>query len=825
MKNRPQKKITLKIVIGYLSMALLVLIIGVFIKTELKSYLSMDRATENDKILLSVNEFLAAIYQGEQLSKMALSDQTRRSFRAYAAKVDTLTTQIDKLKPLVKTVAQRKMFDSVQVLLHKKLENTRLLHQLQIQNEKNTSIDSVMEEFNRVELSLGRIIPEKLVTNFDELSIKTQNTIKEYASLLNQNIPENNKTQRTNQKIDSVIVALREILKQAKETQLESKRSLLQREIRIARNDLKLSGQLQQLVSTIEQEVYKDTQESNQQRQALLQRSAKWIGLLALISLGIVVLFTFLISRDFWKVQRYRKALEQEKQYSESLLKSREQLITTVSHDLRTPLNTIMGYTELCKQAASGAVQSQHLAHISAASDYVASLVNDLLDFSRLEAGQIKINKKPFVLAELIKLTAAEHQKKYSSKPIELAIEIHRDLATPIFGDPLRIKQVLNNLISNAFKFTERGFVKVAAIPCSENKKKPLLEIKVSDSGIGIKKEEQERIFQEFVQSAEETEKKYIGYGLGLAISRRLATLLNGDLLIESEEGLGSHFTLVLPLEFAKEKWSLPKKTTATRLQGTTILIFDDDPAHLELLTVFCRRLSIQVIALQHFEALHPHDTFTYDVVLTDIQMPKKDGFQVLKALQKGSYAHYTSQPIIAMTGRQDISKAVYLKAGFSSVLRKPFSFEELILVLEQALMHPHNTAHKVALKASTKIPSNECLFDLSYFSSFLGDEQEGVGHVLKTFLKETSINIQRINTYIVSGAIDKVSFTAHRMLPMFYHLKAVRLIPILEELEHLEQGITMEELQIKAESLEQEFKLMEKAVVKVLAKHPYCID
>lgn len=825
MKTRPPRKVTIKIVLGYLSMAFLVLTLGVFIRAELKSYLSIDNSTNQDRLLLSTNELLTAIYQAEHLSKMAMNNKSPDRFKRYAAKVDTLTKQIDTLKPLVRTAQQRKMFDSVQVLLSKKFENTQRLRQLQLQNNTTRAMDTLLEAFDQVELSMGRIIPDKLVPNFSELPLKTQNTIKAYTSLLNQNIPDNGTTQTANKKIDSVLVALRDILKHAKETQLESRRSLVQRELSIARMDLEISLQLQQLVAIIEQEIYKDTRALNEHRRAVLKRSAKWIGLLGLSSLCIVIVFTFLISRDFWKVQQYRKQLEEEKAYSESLLNSREQLITTVSHDLRTPLNTIMGYTELCLQTNTATVLKQHLGQIRVASDYVASLVNDLLDFTKLEAGQIKINKKPFVLTELIRLIAVEHQKNYANKPIDLLLDIHRDLDNPIVQDPLRTKQILNNLISNAFKFTEKGFVKISARPCFENKKKPLLKIEVRDSGIGIKKEEQERIFQEFVQSNEKVAKKNSGYGLGLAISRRLAMLLKGNLGIESEKGIGSCFTLTLPLQFAKENGTVLKKPLDEDLQGTNLLVFDDDPAYLELLTKSCSLLGVAVIALQDFEMLHPDKAYSYDAILTDIQMPGITGFQVLEALQQGGYSHYTSQPVIAMTGQRDIALPEYLKAGFSSVLRKPFSIEELTRVLETLLVRPSTVPRNNTIKTLPKTPNDECLFDLAVFSAFLGHEKEEVSQILKAFIKQSQINIAQIERYTTSGTIDKISFIAHRMLPMFYHLKAVRIIPILEELEHLDQNTKMKTIRAKKELLAEEFKRLEKELLKEGTKHPYYTD
>src|SRR5690606_1288317 len=172
----------------------------------------------------------------------------------------------------------------------------------------------------------------------------------------------------------------------------------------------------------------------------------------------IVGLFTFLITRDYWKVQLYRQQLEKEKKFSESLLKSREQLISTVSHDLRTPLNTITGYSELMETTGLTDKQESYLKNVKSASHYVDNLVNDLLDFSRLEAGKIKIEKSPFILADLITETVENIREQYSRKKIVLQLDMDGRLHGPVLGDAFRVRQILSNLIGNAYKFTEEGF-------------------------------------------------------------------------------------------------------------------------------------------------------------------------------------------------------------------------------------------------------------------------------------------------------------------------------------------------------------------------------
>src|SRR5690606_38976296 len=262
------------------------------------------------------------------------------------------------------------------------------------------------------------------------------------------------------------------------------------------------------------------------------------------------------------------------------------------------------------------------------ASLYVDSLVNDLLDFSELEAGKIKIEKIPFILSHLVRETAENLKEINSKKPLDLILNIDDKLENSILGDPFRVRQILTNLIGNAYKFTDQGFIKVEAQVESETRDRYNTVIKVIDSGIGIKKEKQEQIFREFTQAEDYTEKKYGGYGLGLTISKKLAELLNGELFLTSVENEGSTFMLRSPFEKSKLSVPIKKKAPIPPSSGISPLIIDDDSAMLRLLKELCNSFEISTYIFPDFEHIDLDADLSYDAVLSDIQMPGTNGFQ-----------------------------------------------------------------------------------------------------------------------------------------------------------------------------------------------------
>jgi len=784
MKAKSKNKITLKIILSYLVLAILALVSGFFIYSEIRVYISRDIAVENDTKLLKTGSVLTQLYEAESLSKLALQNKTKESFNLYSQKLEAVSIELDSLKLLTDNLNQKVKLDSVQLLLEEKLENSAIILELKSRNKPDNSIDNALKDIQKMEESMGKLTIENFNKNPEKLAPRERKVLEDWVAFLNKNIPENSIDQLTPQKADSILKASKELLNKTKQANLAKQRSLERKEIELNRADIMLSQQLREIISAFEKEVVANTYNDTLQKKDALETSIRLAGLAALLGFLIVGLFTLLITRDFLRLQSYRQKLEEEKKYSESLLKSREQLISTVSHDLKTPLNTINGFTELMENTALSKKQLGYLKNVRSASGYVDNLVNDLLDFSKLEAGKITIEYIPFVLSELLIETAENIKEIYHAKQLELRINIDPRLQQIVLGDPFRIRQILSNLIGNAFKFTQEGFVKIQATVKENTAKTYTVNIKVIDSGIGIPKEKQQAIFKEFTQAEIQTEKKYGGYGLGLTISKKLTRLLAGSLTLKSKVGKGSTFSLELPLAITKNTAKTIKPKTTRPVNGLSILILDDDSAMLRLLTELCDNEGIQVETYSNFGSISGSTNGTYDVILTDIQMPDINGFEVLESLHSDPPKHYKGQPIIAMTGRRDLEVKVYSTAGFADVLQKPFTKTTFLKTLGR--LFPKASTNPVAeAKYLNNITATSPLFTMEVIISFLGNNAEAIQEVLETFIEDTRSNLTLLEAHIKSGDDEKIMGLAHRMLPMFKQLKAIEVIPILEGLEH----------------------------------------
>jgi len=547
------------------------------------------------------------------------------------------------------------------------------------------------------------------------------------------------------------------------------------------------SKQLQTIISTFEKEILVNSNNDNLKKQAALKRSIRLAGFTALLGLLIVSLFAFLINRDFWKIQ-------------------------------------ISGYSDLLENTDLTSKQIGYVKNLKSASDYVANLVNDLLDFSKLDAGKLRIEKVPFVAAHLIQETAENIEELYRHKRLKLQLEIDPQLEKLVLGDPFRIRQILSNLIGNAFKFTEEGFVKIVAKGKTGINKSLQLQIAISDSGIGIPKEKQQLIFKEFTQADRDTEKKFGGYGLGLTISKKLTELLNGSLELESKTGEGSTFKLLFPLKLSETKVKEIQKEAPYLSKKLRMLIIDDDTALLQMLRELAQSMGIAAHTFSNFLQVEHDSHLDYDLVLTDIQMPQVTGFEVLDRLRSGEYQHYKGQPILAMTGRRDLESEAYTSIGFTQVLQKPFSKGELIAALKLLGLKTQQSSEKESPIRLSNHESN--VYNLDIVHSFLGTNEDAIFDVLQTFIRDTKTNMGLLDEGLEIQDYNHINQIAHRMLPMFRQLKVDSCVPILETME-LAKNTTLDSISLKNlhSTLRKNVDILIAALVTRLATSPSYSD
>ena len=796
--------IPVKVFVSYMILASLVASVGWILYTENMDYSKIENkiAFEKNKVL-KVSQLFSNVYKTESLARKTIQSNSETDYKEYIQETNSLQKRIGILKKTLSSEYQIKLLDSVMVLLTEKTQNIKHLKAIKSKTSDEASVNEAIEELTQLELSLSKLKLQDFTRDPEKLNSHQRNVLQNYIDYLNQNIPDDPSNTLTKKETDSILAASKRLLSKVKLETEKKKESLSIQESKLLTNELLISDQLRKVLRVIEQEILTASVKNNNEKEKSLKKINQIVTYAAILGLLLTIVFSILIASDFSKTQSYKKQLEIANFKTQNLLKSREQLISTVSHDLKTPLSTIMGYAELLGNSTLTSKQSYFTNNIKNSSDYISRLVQDLLDFSQIEAGKINLEKKSFSLAQTIQEVATNLQSVYSQKNIELLISIDEKFQKPIIGDAFRLKQVLINIIGNAYKFTEEGFIKITVLFDSKSQK---AYITIEDSGIGIEKESQNLVFEEFAQANETIEKKYGGTGLGLAISRKIITLLGGDLYLKSSSKKGSCFEIVLAVTFDEQpeiKEKIPASFTPSQL-NKTIVVVDDDSDLLQLTTEVLKEF-YTVISFSNAEhALQSLTSEPFDMLITDIQMPVTDGFELLKKLQKKKNKSYREQPVIAVTGRTDLAEEIYKKAGFTAVLKKPFTPAILLQTIDAIF----NKAALPVQENEIKKPKNENeLFSLDSLKLFLKEDNEAIKIVLQSFITSTNSNLFMLENSIKTVDYDRIKQVAHKMAPMFKQIEATEIAGILNNLESKDYSDT--ELQALYSDLKTKIKTL----------------
>jgi hypothetical protein len=369
--------------------------------------------------------------------------------------------------------------------------------------------------------------------------------------------------------------------------------------------------------------------------------------------------------------------------------KAKSDFLAMMSHEIRTPLNAIIGIADVLADSPMNEEQRKYFEIFQRSGENLINLVNDILDFSKLEAKELKIVKNSFSLSEFFDELKALNNENARHKKLNLEVNIDSVLPLNVVGDSHRLRQIMQNLVSNAIKFTETGFVTLTATLISIDTQDVIIEFSVIDSGIGIGKEEQEKLFQRFYQVETVTAKRLGGTGLGLAISKRLVELMGGHIYCESELGKGSRFYFTLSLQIDHEDARFVEKIAPCHTSYLTktkkILLADDNEVNRILIRAFLQDQQVEITECGNGqEALELFDKNVYDLVLLDMQMPILDGYQTAKKMREWESNHQrTRTSIFALSGDSTADRVQKsLDAGCDNHLSKPIRKNLLIEAL-----------------------------------------------------------------------------------------------------------------------------------------------
>ncbi len=393
------------------------------------------------------------------------------------------------------------------------------------------------------------------------------------------------------------------------------------------------------------------------------------------------------------RIQERTARLEQAMRTAEKASEAKSEFLANVSHDLRTPMNGVIGMLDIAlDQDLSEEVREQlQTAHRCACS--LLTLLNDILDMSKIEAGRMSLEKIPFDMRMLLADCVKSQQPKAAENRVELRFEVSPDIPEQVVGDPLRIRQILWNLIGNAVKFTEDGTVTVSVEPLPGQEGPSMLEVKVQDTGTGIPADKLLSIFDKFNQADGSVSRKFGGSGLGLAITKKLVELHNGELRVVSELGRGSTFIATLQYD-GQETFREPAPEDATSAAGRSaavaarILVVEDNRVNQKVVTAVLAKRGFSIeLATDGREALaRLEQGGDFDLVLMDVQMPVLDGLAATRLIRKDP--RWKKLPIVAMTAHaMSGDKENCLKAGMDAYISKPVSPDHLLQVVDEYLL------------------------------------------------------------------------------------------------------------------------------------------
>ncbi len=685
--------------------------------------------------------------------------------------------------------------DSLLTLLHEKDQNT--IQMLRVLSEANDSllsaseIEEIISEQDSV-ITQQRV-QHRVITKRDSLitTPKKKGFFKRLAEVFSPSKQDSAVLVNTSLEVatDTILQpttskdSLQQKIRMAtEEKRLQRKKTIRRTSTKYQRMNTQLTARMDSLIKQYEEEMTLRARQDAELQQEVRMRSARIIGGIAVGAVLLSAFFLILIMRDISRSNRYRQQLEVANKRAEDLLVAREKLMLAITHDFKAPLGSIMGYTELLSRLTEDERQRFYLDNMKSSSEHLLKLVSDLLDFHRLDLNKAEVNRVTFNPSQLFDEIYVSFEPLTAAKGLALQCHVAPELNGRYISDPFRLRQIVNNLLSNAVKFTQKGEISLTASYDSSK-----LTIAIADTGKGMASEDRERIFQEFTRlSGAQGEE---GFGLGLSIVKKLVTLLEGTIDVQSTLGKGSCFTVTLPLypvgksiaesespesenvDITEESAAIPP------MKVIRVLLIDDDKIQLNLTAAMLKQHGIDAVCCEQLEQLIEQlRSSVFDVLLTDIQMPAINGFDLVKLLRASNIPQAKTIPVIAVTARSEMDKAALHEHGFAGCLHKPFTVKELLMTVNEGQLSA-DEAHITEDMATAGI-------NFSALTAYSEDDPEAASSIIQTFIEETGKNIERMQQALNDKEVDGIAAMAHKLLPLFTMIGVDEAIPLLEWLE-----------------------------------------
>ena len=585
-------------------------------------------------------------------------------------------------------------------------------------------------------------------------------------------------------KTDNSIVQLQSKLAMLQERDKINEKLFKQQEIALLKKDKLLTDRMLCHITMMSKEEIRINREQLAKFESTTNSYMHKLILMGFSAFFVIVVFLILIFRDIRLSSRMQKQLEESNEKIQELLKVKERFLANMSHEIRTPLSAIMGFSDflLSKKTYS----EEEIMAINSSAKHLHSIVNEILDYSKVESNAVELEFSQFPLEAFFNEIITEMSIKAKEKGISLVLNLGV-VPSMVKLDRLRLKQVMLNLISNAIKFTEQGEVVVNVYVQEEE-----LRIDVVDTGIGIPMSAQEKIFEEFTQADGSVARKFGGTGLGLSISRKLVVLMGGNLLLKSEEGVGSTFIVEFPLaNILSEGASMLSQDISSQPISSRVLFIDDD-SYVRLLVskIFAANGISFDIADNGAKGVEMCRKGVYGLVVTDLHMPGMSGIEAVKAIKE----YNPLAKVLFLSADVSASMTNEMMAiGANGILQKPFTEGEILTAISNIMQVPRVDVRE----------DRRPLCNISKVTAFIGNDRAELKQIIDAFVLSAEESIAFIASNNRIGNEVPVADRAHKLLTGFRQFEITRGVEYLREIEKCRHGRLLSEVQREIEELQ----------------------
>lgn len=818
----------------FLSYALIIVLISFIVHFTFRSFQQLTQSSDelakpNTKIEL-LHDILFTIYNAESNIRSYTLSEQEETLNAYFIELSNINDMVDSLFILAhKDKIFLQMIDSINVQLNKKTELLEQFIELKRQDENSIFYQRALHEIVQAAEGEGKLreithksivdpepdevvkeeIAEVIVEDEERSRIgRFFNSVSTLFSgkksdddLRKDDLPEEEEIQdelslAQQVRTDSIITVYRDTdelrgdiestLRSIAQSMVRKQQRLKAEENRILTEDKEVMDRIWGYVKLLEDYERANAIEKAGRAHSTVKSTSNKILIIVIFSLFVFVIFSVFLVSDINKSRFYKNQLVHAKNRAEELLQVKQRFMANISHEIRTPLNSIIGFS---KQLGKIELKKEHKTFVNAinqSSGHLLNMVNDILDFSKIEAGKIHLEDTYLNIKDIAEEVHNTLHIIAKEKKLDFTIDTKNLKNHDVSGDPVRIRQILLNITGNAIKFTEKGSVEMVLSDKvkKENPEISYVNIRITDTGVGIAPADQNKIFEEFAQSDSQISRKFGGTGLGLSISKKLAEIMNGKIELLSQKGKGSTFIVQLPLKTVQKpvkQVAIESVKTDDKLVARILLVEDDKLNRLLLKSVFNDYPKISLKEAENaIKGLELIKKEQFDLIITDIQMPGMSGIEMVGQMKKLPDLINSRTPILAFTADITPENILEIKQnGINDYITKPVDENQLMNKISELLKAENrkpfsesNDSEEIGYPNQDpgKKDSNldKKLYDLEGLKKFTGNDEKSMTLIIEAFLDDTKTHIKELEVSLNKDNRQKIFQIAHKMSNMF---------------------------------------------------------